>query len=117
MALGLAVHCSSDNWRGFALGESMSTNGRNERLEQFAHRYVDLLKEVKNADRDVTIRRTNLDNLKNQLKGLQDEMKQFVGNNIQKRAVVIAGGIVVTIQHISETLADVCVYEDGTELR
>jgi hypothetical protein len=90
----------------------------NEKLEQAAHRYADLVKQVKDAARRADHAREELNGLRTQMDNAAIALKDFVGNNVSRAAIVLTGGGIVTIEHVSENCAPaVHVFENGEEIR
>jgi hypothetical protein len=85
-------------------------------LQQLAHRYADFARQVKDAERKVSKAQCELGDLRSTLKTLNGEMKDFVGNNIRRQAVIVPGGIVVTVEYVDAVIPAIRVYENGREI-
>lgn len=85
----------------------------NDRLEQAALVYANLAKAIKEAERNVDRAKDALELLRSKQLAAAKELSESVGNNIPRKAFVVDGVMIVTV----DQSAGIHVFENGVEVR
>jgi hypothetical protein len=90
---------------------------KDEKLQQNAHRYCNLVKEVKDARYKASQARTTQQTLEENLNKLRTEMRVHVGRNVPHKVCTVPGGMTLTITYVADADPNVLVFDtDGNEI-
>lgn len=88
----------------------------NEKLQEAAKNYVEIIKQLKEAEQALDKASERISTLRKQKTTADVAMKDFVGKNIRRKMVILENGTVVLVEYNGEEQAYVSVFEEGEEI-